>query len=56
MAGNKRPQQVSGYFTTGGAVGRLEPGAEVTWDFRDFPGAFPVKMVKVETDKRIVLQ
>ena len=37
------PAQLSHYFTTGGAKGRLETGATVTWDFHDFPGAFPVK-------------
>lgn len=50
------PEHLSHYFTTGGAKGRLEPGATVTWDFHDFPGAFPVKVVEVETDKRIVLR
>lgn len=50
------PKKLSGYFTTGGAKGRLETGATVTWDFHDFPGAFPVKVVKVERDKEIVLQ
>ena len=50
------PQQLSGYFTTGGARGRLETGATVTWDFHDFPGAFPVNVVTVEQDKRIVLR
>jgi len=49
------PQQLSGYFTTGGAVGRLETGATVTWDFHDFPGAFPVRVVEVEQDRKIVL-
>ena len=49
------PKQLSGYFTTGGAQGRLETGATVTWDFHDFPGAFPVHVVEVEQDKRIVL-
>jgi uncharacterized protein YndB with AHSA1/START domain len=49
------PQQLSSYFTTGGAEGRLETGKTVTWDFRDFPGAFPVKVETVETNKRIVL-
>src|SRR3546814_10426640 len=37
------PAQLSHYFTTGGAKGRLETGATVTWDFHDFPGAFPVR-------------
>lgn len=50
------PQQLSGYFTTGGAVGRLETGATVSWDFHDFPGAFPVHVVAVEQDKKIVLR
>ena len=40
------PQQLSHYFTTGGAKGRLEPGTTVTWDFHDFPGAFPVDVVE----------
>lgn len=50
------PQQLSGYFTTGGAQGRLETGATVTWDFHDFPGAFPVHVIEVVPDERIVLQ
>ncbi len=49
------PQNLSGYFTTGGAKGRLETGTTVTWDFHDFPGAFPVKVTEVVPDKRIVL-
>lgn len=50
------PRHLSGYFTTGGAVGRLEAGKTVTWDFHDFPGAFPVAVVEVEKDRRIVLR
>ena len=50
------PQQLSQYFTTGGAKGRLETGTTVTWDFADFPGAFPVDVVEVVPDKRIVLK
>ena len=50
------PDQLSNYFTTGGAKGRLEPGATVTWDFHDFPGAFPVDVVEVVPDERIVLK
>lgn len=50
------PGTLSRYFTTGGAKGRLETGAVVTWDFADFPGAFPVEVVEVERDKRIVLR
>ncbi|HEY4202995.1 MAG TPA: SRPBCC family protein [Devosiaceae bacterium] len=50
------PKQLSEYFTTGGAKGRLETGVTVTWDFADFPGAFPVKVERVVKDKEIVLR
>ena len=50
------PQQLSRYFTTGGAQGRLETGATVTWDFHDYPGAFPVEVVEVVPDEKIVLR
>ena len=50
------PTQLSRYFTTGGAQGRLETGATVTWDFADFPGAFPVWVKEVVPDERIVLE
>ena len=50
------PEQLSHYFTTGGAKGRLESGATVMWDFADFPGAFPVKVVEVVPDERIVIE
>lgn len=50
------PAKLSGYFTTGGAKGRIEPGATVTWDFADFPGAFPVEIVEVVKNERIVLR
>ena len=50
------PARLSAYFTTGGAVGRLETGATVQWEFADFPGAFPVEVVEVVPDERIVLR
>jgi uncharacterized protein YndB with AHSA1/START domain len=50
------PDQLSGYVTTGGAHGRLEAGAEVTWDFHDYPGAFPVAVLEAEPSRRIVIQ
>ena len=50
------PDRLSQYFTTNGAKGRLETGATVLWDFADFPGAFPVHVVDVEPDRRIVLR
>ena len=33
----------------------IETGATVTWEFADFPGAFPVKVVEAQKDRRIVL-
>ncbi|MGW0175681.1 SRPBCC domain-containing protein [Rhodococcus sp. NPDC003322] len=50
------PEQLSKYFTTGGARGRLESNSEVTWDFADFPGAFPVTVVAAEPPRRIVIE
>ena len=50
------PDKLSHYFTTGGAKGRLETGATVTWDFHDYPGAFPVHVIEVVPDQRIVLE
>jgi uncharacterized protein YndB with AHSA1/START domain len=50
------PAKLSAYFTTGGAVGRIESGKTVQWEFADFPGAFPVEIVEVELNRRIVLQ
>ncbi len=50
------PKQLSSYFTTGGASARLEPGTTVTWDFHDFPGAFPVEVDEVVPNERLVLR
>ncbi len=50
------PEQLSRYFATGGARGRLETGAEVTWDFHDFPGRFPVTVVEAEPPRRLVIR
>lgn len=50
------PEKLSNYFTTGGARGRLESGTTVTWDFADFPGAFPVQVIEVEPNRKIVLE
>jgi uncharacterized protein YndB with AHSA1/START domain len=48
------PKELSAYFTTGGASARLEQGQTVTWDFADFPGAFPVQVSEVVPDEKIV--
>ncbi len=50
------PKELSSYFTTGGASGRLEAGTKVTWDFHDFPGAFPVEVIEVVPNERIMLK
>lgn len=50
------PAQLSRYFTTGGARGRLEPGTTVTWDFADHPGEFPVTVVEADPPRRIVIR
>lgn len=49
------PAQLSRYFTTGGATGRLESGATAQWDFHDFPGAFPVRVLEAKMPDRIRL-
>ena len=50
------PNQLSQYFTTGGAKGRLEVGASVSWDFADHPGVFPVEVIEAVLNERIVLR
>jgi uncharacterized protein YndB with AHSA1/START domain len=50
------PAKLSAYFTTGGAIGRIESGKTVTWDFHDFPGAFPVEVIEAIPNERIVLR
>ena len=50
------PKKLSGYFTTGGSSGTLVAGSTVTWDFADFPGAFPVHVREVVPNRLIVLQ
>lgn len=49
------PRELTQYFTTGGATGPLTPGTTVTWEFADFPGAFPVQVHEVIPDKAITL-
>lgn len=50
------PEQLSRYFTTGGARGRLEAGADVTWNFADFPGRFPVTVIESKPPRRIAIE
>jgi uncharacterized protein YndB with AHSA1/START domain len=50
------PQKLSGYFTTGGASAPLDEGTTVMWDFKDHPGAFPVKVIKSSKPEHIELE
>lgn len=50
------PEQLSRYFTTGGARGRLAVGSEVTWDFHDFPGRFPVTVLEADPPRRLAIR
>ena len=50
------PAQLSGYFTNGGARGRLLGGTTVWWNFADFPGEFPVEVIDAVADTYIVLR
>ncbi len=47
------PRQLSAYFTTGGASGRLREGETVTWKFGDAPGEYPVRVTKLVPNERI---
>ncbi len=47
------PDKLSGYFTTGGAKGRAETGATVTWEFADFPGPFDVEIDEAAPPTRL---
>ena len=50
------PRQLSRYFATGGAQGRMETGATVTWDFADCPGQFPVQVLEVSPSRKVVFE
>ena len=50
------PKKLSGYFTTGGSSAPLREGTSVTWNFADFPGAFPVHVKQVFMNEKIVLE
>jgi uncharacterized protein YndB with AHSA1/START domain len=47
------PKELSSYFTTGGADAPLREGATVTWNFADFPGAFPVRVTRLVPNESI---
>lgn len=50
------PGQLSGYFATAGARGRIETGATVEWNFPEYPESVPVEIIEVVDFERIVLE
>ncbi len=50
------PDRLSSYFTTTGAKGRMVTGATVEWSFPEHPEPFPVEVVEVVDNERVVLE
>lgn len=50
------PKKLSKYFTTGGASGALDEGAEVQWDFHDYPGSFPIYVIECVKNQKIIFE
>lgn len=46
------PDMMTQYFI-GKSSGRMESGIELTWEFDDFPGEFPVKILEVKTNQAV---
>jgi len=46
------PEQMTKYFISE-STGRLETDKEVFWRFPEFPDAYPVKEVRVDTDRSV---
>lgn len=47
------PKKLSKYFTTGGSSGSLDEGNEVMWDFHDYPGSFPIYVIRSIKNQKI---
>lgn len=47
------PKKLSKYFTTGGSSGPLDEGNEVMWDFHDYPGSFPIYVIRSIKNQKI---
>lgn len=50
------PGQLSGYFATAGARGRMETGTTVEWTFPEYREPVPVDVIEVVENERIVLE
>lgn len=46
------PQKITGYFIAE-STGRMEAGKELQWEFGDFPGKFPVKVLEVKANQLV---
>lgn len=46
------PSHITKYFISESS-GRMETGKELIWEFGDFPGKFPVKVIEVQTNQLI---
>src|SRR5690606_28016784 len=46
------PEKITNYFISESS-GCMETGKELTWEFGDFPGKFPVKVLEVQSDKSV---
>ena len=49
-------RQLSRHFATGGAQGRMNTGATVTWDFDDGSGPFTVEVLQAAHSRYLVLE
>lgn len=46
------PVHLTQYFISESS-GRMETSKELTWEFGDFPGKFPVKVIEVQTNQSV---
>ncbi|MBX0334458.1 SRPBCC domain-containing protein [Pontibacter sp. HSC-14F20] len=46
------PEKMTNYFISESS-GRMETGAELTWQFPEFPDAFAVKVIKAEANRLV---
>ncbi|WP_029038861.1 SRPBCC domain-containing protein [Salinimicrobium xinjiangense] len=49
------PEKMSGYFISESS-GRMEEGKTLQWAFTEFPGSFPVKILKVKAPENVIFE
>jgi uncharacterized protein YndB with AHSA1/START domain len=52
----QQPQHLQKYFTTKRASAPLTKGATVIWDFADYPGEFPIRVLESVDNKLIIFE